>query len=243
MNYILIGAIIGLVMGLSGSGGALVSIPLFMTYMNLGLKEASVLSLFAVILAAGINFVGVARKAALNVSLVMSLASFIGSYATIPLKVTMPEIIIAILIGGISLFGLVSVWRSASEVTGHETPLSVFWASLSGLVLGAMTTLTGIGGGVLLMPVLLGLFKFGQSKAVATSLLIITLSSGASLLMQVMKGFPVPEPKSLTLLTAGILVAAVTLKYATRFIDSTYLVVGRKVVLSIVVALALLKIF
>ena len=56
MNYLAIGSVIGLVMGLTGSGGALVAIPLFMYVLELGLKEASVLSLVAVRLASSFNY-------------------------------------------------------------------------------------------------------------------------------------------------------------------------------------------
>ena len=55
MSNILIGVIVGLIMGLTGAGGALISIPLFLSLMNVSLKEATVLSLIAVMLGSLIN--------------------------------------------------------------------------------------------------------------------------------------------------------------------------------------------
>ena len=48
---VLLGVIIGVVMGLTGAGGALVAIPLFMQFQGMSLKEASVFSLIAVVIA------------------------------------------------------------------------------------------------------------------------------------------------------------------------------------------------
>jgi len=44
MIYAFCGLIIGIVMGLTGAGGALVAIPLFMQFLALTLKDASVYS-------------------------------------------------------------------------------------------------------------------------------------------------------------------------------------------------------
>lgn len=45
------GSIIGIVMGLTGAGGALVAIPLFMTVLRMELKSAAVYSLVTVVIA------------------------------------------------------------------------------------------------------------------------------------------------------------------------------------------------
>jgi uncharacterized membrane protein YfcA len=49
--------IIGIVMGLTGAGGALIAIPLFIQFMGMNLKEASIYSLIAVVVASLLNFV------------------------------------------------------------------------------------------------------------------------------------------------------------------------------------------
>ena len=55
---------------------------------------------------------------------------------------------------------------------------------LSGVVLGGLTTLTGLGGGVLLLPLFMKGFRLNERAAVATSLMTILLTSLISFLLQ-----------------------------------------------------------
>lgn len=244
MNFLAIGSIIGLVMGLTGSGGALVAIPLFMYILDLGLKEASVLSLVAVLLASSINFISVRNDAFIKTAFVMFLASLVGSYSSVPLKGIIPDLVIALLLAAISIFSLAMMWwkkrgEKKDSVKKAGTTLEV----ISGLILGVLTTLTGLGGGVLLMPMLVGPFKLDQKRAVATSLLTIFLSSTASLFFQVSKGFSIPDLPSILYLSAGIIASALILKQITKKIQVNHLELTRKIVFTLVVILALVKIF
>lgn len=231
-------------MGLTGSGGALVAIPLFMFMLELGLKEASVLSLLAVLLASSINLISVRSDAHIKTAVIMFLASLIGSYSSVPLKDIIPDPVIALLLAAISILSLVMMWRKEEgDKKNSEIKAGTMLEVISGFFLGILTTLTGLGGGVLLMPVLVGPFKLAQKQAVATSLLTILLSSSGSLAFQISKGFSAPELSSVLSLSAGIVASALLLKQMIKKVHVKHVELSRKVVFTVVVALALVKIF
>ena len=243
MTFFIIGIIIGSVMGLTGSGGALVAIPLFMILLKLPLMEATVWSLLAVILASVLNFIPLWRSAQYRLSLVMFTASLVGSYLTTPLKPNLSENIIAILLAIVSIASLVGVWKGNKTTTADNQNQSLFLQLLSGLGLGALTTLTGLGGGVLLMPILLGIFHLPQASALATSLLTIFLSSGASLALQAKQGFALPEIMQMGSLSLGIISSVGGVMLLGRYIPEEKLKFFRKLIFTLVVLLALTKIF
>ncbi len=83
---------------------------------------------------------------------------------------------------------------------------SVPGAFLVGILIGIFTGLLGIGGGVLLVPVLLGLFGLSHPKAAGTSLAIVFATS---IVAVIKKGFgDIPKislPLTLVLLVASVL--------------------------------------
>src|SRR5690606_3769939 len=104
MTSLLIGGVIGLVMGLTGAGGALVAIPLFMQLEGMSLKSASVYSLMAVIIASLLAFISQKTKADNKVAIILVLASIAGSALTAPLKPLLADSVIIILLALISIF-------------------------------------------------------------------------------------------------------------------------------------------
>jgi uncharacterized membrane protein YfcA len=57
---------------------------------------------------------------------------------------------------------------------------TILFCVLSGIVSGAVAALCGVGGGIILVPVFVALFKMPQKNAVATSLAAIILTSLAA---------------------------------------------------------------
>jgi uncharacterized membrane protein YfcA len=243
MEWIIIGTIIGLMMGLTGSGGALVAIPLFMSLLDKSLKEASILSLYVVILASFVNFYSQRRKAQYKLAIWVFLGSVAGSLATKPLKEMSSDLVIASILGVVSLFSLYHIWKKkqfSQELVMEINPLKSLGL---GLVLGGLTTMTGLGGGVLLMPVFLGVFKLSESKAVATSLLTITFSSLVSLLLQIKDLKIVLGIMELGLLVVGIMASLLGLKFFLKRLSEEKISVVRKIVFTFIVFYSLVKIF
>lgn len=239
---IAIGAVIGFVMGLTGAGGALIAIPLFMQHNHMTLKEASVLSLLAVVIASFSNFIFQRKGAQISLALHFTAASAAGSFLALPFKKVLSDVVLATLLAVISLYALHSVWRpQKKEPLGDLAPVGLLVTVLLGLFLGVLTTLTGLGGGVLLLAVMLSVYKLPQAQAVATSLLIVSLSSLASFLIQ--GGGNLSLGWNLLGLVAGILGASYLLKLLLTKPPEAYVQLLRKVVFTFVVVIALVKIF
>lgn len=243
MIELICGILIGIVMGLTGAGGALVAIPLFMQFMGQSLKEASLYSLVAVVLASLLNFLAQKSFTQYKTGLLIVIASAVGSYLTAPFKETLSSFWIAIILSLVSLYALYSVWFPVKIKTDTHTSRESFWLStLVGLTLGALTTFTGLGGGVLMLPILLGLYHFKQPNAVATSLFAVGLSSLSSLVIQIQQGADFKIGVGFFYLLGGILAAVFLLKKVSQRLRIEVLIKIRQIVFSGVVLLALAKI-
>lgn len=248
MIYLFCGLIIGTVMGFTGAGGALVAIPLFIQFMDMTLKEASVLSLFAVVIASLSNFISQRKNGNTKLGVMIISASMVGSFLSTPYKKWLPDFYVALLLTAVSLYALYNVWKKTKPVSAfgnvvHKKDVSLLITIIVGLTLGVLTTFTGLGGGVLMVPVLLSIYALSQTEAVATSLLAVGLSSLFSLIIQVSAGAKILWDINLLFLIGGILAAAFILSLFTKKISAAHLMLIRKVVFTAVVILAVVKIF
>lgn len=245
MLHLVSGVIIGIVMGLTGAGGALIAIPLFMQLLGMSLKDASVLSLFAVVIASMSNYISQRKFADIKNASIIVVFSALGSYISNPYKKEVSDFFVAILLTLVSLYALYSVWKPAKKDESHEVknPPSIFISIIIGIFLGFLTTFTGLGGGVLMMPIFLSLYGYEQKQAVATSLLAVSLSSLASLVIQLTGGVKLGMDMSIIYLIVGILASAMALKYLMQKVSSQKMVLVRQVVFSVVVVMAIVKIF
>lgn len=243
MIYIICGLIIGIVMGLTGAGGALIAIPLFIQFLDMSLKEASVFSLIAVVIASLSNFVAQKKFTDYKTGLIIIASSTVGSFVSSPFKASLPDIVVAILLSMVSLYALYGVWVPVKKSSSQLPPPGLVITIMIGLFLGVLTTFTGLGGGVLMMPVFLSFYNFDQNRAVATSLLAVSLSSLSSIIIQVYQGASMNLDQNLGLLIIGILFAAMSLKWLTPKMGPGILVPVRKILFTVVVIIALIKIF
>ncbi len=231
-------------MGLTGAGGALVAIPLFRQFLGMDLKQASVYSLVAVVLAASTNFFQQRSSADYRLGLELAGAAVLGSLLSLPLKAILPESALGALLAAVSVFSVYSVWAPPAPrglVPGQRR--AWYATALIGLALGALTTLTGLGGGVLMLPVLLSFYGKASQQSVATGLLAVGLSSLVSFLLQLGGGAVVPMGRGVLELLAGMLVAAYALKFLLKRLPAAQADVIRKGVFTVVVGYALVQVF
>lgn len=206
---LLIGALIGLVLGLTGAGGSVMAVPLLMGVLGLGLSASAGLSLGAVALAA---LFGVAlrwRRHEVVWPLVVvtgaggMLLAPVGQWLSAHLPETFLVAAFALLVVTIAM----RMWRQADEdpestrvlraggVTNEGmaatacalSPSGRFewrWPCmqrllLAGAVTGLLSGLFGVGGGFVIVPMLVLVSGLAMPQAVATSLAVIVLVSGS----------------------------------------------------------------
>lgn len=234
MLHALIGLTVGLIMGLTGAGGALISIPLFLFLLGATLKEATVLSLIAVMLGTAVNLFR--QKHQIDKKVVMNFVSFgtIANYASLPLKALIPDVVIALLLTAVGIYSIWSIWENRSDQTITHPKTNLVKLAGTGLFLGLITTLTGLGGGVLLVPILIRGFGKSYEEALPTSLATIFLISLISFILQIKIGLELITSFEIGLIAIGALTAFFVLKLVLRRIHISKIESFRKIVFTLV---------
>lgn len=206
---LLIGALIGLVLGLTGAGGSVMAVPLLMGVLGLGLSVSAGLSLGAVALAAlfGVALRWRRREVVWPLVAVTGaggmLLAPLGQRLSGRLDETWLVVAFALLVTVIA----VRMWRQAdtdpeatrvvragglagdagASATCAVSPSGRFewrWPCMqrllaAGALTGLLSGLFGVGGGFVIVPMLVLISGLAMPQAVATSLAVIVLVSGS----------------------------------------------------------------
>jgi uncharacterized membrane protein YfcA len=172
--------LIGISLGLLGGGGAILTVPVLVYVLGVGVKQAVPMSLVVVGLS---SLFGMLRHLKIrNVSLrsvalfapAAVLGSVLGSALALRLSGRLQLTVLAVVL----LAAAVQMLRHAEAETPHSPKPPALLAAIGGGV-GVLTGLVGVGGGFLYVPALSLLGGLGMKKAVGTSLALITLSCAA----------------------------------------------------------------
>ncbi|HEX2721938.1 MAG TPA: sulfite exporter TauE/SafE family protein [Gemmatimonadaceae bacterium] len=180
--------LVGLVLGLLGGGGSVLTVPVLIYALHVPVKQAIATSLCVVGLVAFIGFLTHARqktvaiKAALAFGPFAVVAAYAGAILARHIAATLQLIVFAVvgLAGSVMMFRGTSIKSSTPETTHfHFTAdkRTLFFLALEGLAVGLLTGIIGVGGGFLIVPALVLVAKLPMRLAVGTSLLVITMNA------------------------------------------------------------------
>lgn len=166
-----IGAILGLLLGLTGAGGSLVALPLLLS-LHLPLRDAIGVSLGAVALSALIGAIPRARQGqvAWRPVLVLALAGLPSNAVGQWLGRFVPEGVLIVAFCLLVLWSAWRMWRGAGmkrEASDQARSLPLLGI---GLAVGLLSGLMGVGGGFLVVPGLLWFTPLSMMAATATSM-------------------------------------------------------------------------
>ncbi len=231
MNIVIaltIGLTTGLLLGLVGGGGSILTVPALIYLLGVGVGPATTISLFVVGANAAYGAGRHWRKNRLNlrVSYALALAAtgLVGAQVGNWLNRTLPERLLLIGFALLMLLvaGLMLRPPKLNNLKNELPPLKQHWLKVGiiGLGLGFLTGLFGVGGGFLIVPALVLLLGFPMKVAAATSLLVIALNSASALLGRwPLVGF---DPiLAITLLAAGLVGTTLGAKLGDRMRDKT----------------------
>ena len=188
--------LIGISLGLIGSGGSILTVPVLVYLFSVDAVVATSYSLFIVGFTSAVGCVGYFRKGLVNIktALVFGAPSIIAVFFTrayvvpaIPKEVftlgsfvvtksILMMLLFAILMVAASYSMIKKVKKKKEEDIGPQKfnyPLIL----LEGTIVGFITGLVGAGGGFLIIPALVLLSKLPMKEAVGTSLVIIAAKS------------------------------------------------------------------
>ena len=184
MTFFIIGSLVGLVLVLTGSGGAIIGIPLLIHLAHMSVREASVMALPIVGFSAVFSLIFVRRFVSVPAVLLITGPAAVSSYGMTYLKPYFSTGFILFLLVILAFLGLFQLFFSKDVSKSEAGPIPFFKAGLIGLLSGALTTLTGLGGGIILFPLFKHFLHMSDRKASATSLMVIAISVGLSLFFQ-----------------------------------------------------------
>lgn len=186
--------IIGLVMGLIGGGGSILSVPIFVYVFGFDAVTATALSLFVVGVTSSVGSVGFIKQKQVDfrTAFTFGIPSILGVlFSRRVVLPHLPEYIINR--WGITLtkdmfllllFAILMLIASYKMIRKNDRPRlqkdkdTNFTLLISqGIIVGIITGLIGAGGGFLIVPALVMLLGLPMKKAVATSLFIISMNS------------------------------------------------------------------
>lgn len=195
LSIIIAGLFTGLLLGVFGSGGSIVTMPALLYLLDIEPKSAIAMSLGIVAITATITAMQHWRhgNVDLRITAVFGLFGVIGTYFGALAGVITPVII------QLSIFALVmyaaawkmlkpekktqknrSVGAMAVDLTADNVDeLKYGHIAVHGITVGILTGIVGVGGGFLIVPALVLLSGLSMKKAVGTSLSIVSLKSFA----------------------------------------------------------------
>jgi uncharacterized membrane protein YfcA len=187
--------LIGIILGLTGGGGSILTVPVLVYILNLNPLIASSYSLFIVGITSTFGTLINLKKGnvVLKTGLLFAIPSLISVYITRKYIVhSIPEIIIQnsyftltkdlflmVLFAVVMFFAALSMLKapktSTSEIADHKP--TIYWIVFQTFCVGILIGLIGAGGGFLIIPALVHFTKLPIKKAIGTSLFIIACNS------------------------------------------------------------------
>lgn len=171
---------IGLSLGLLGSGGSILTVPVLVYLVGQDEKVAIAGSLAVVgtiALAGALQYLRSDQVDWRNVGW-FGVPGMAGTWLGAMLAAFVPGLVQLALFAVVMLVAAVMMLRGGElKDTVARSPREVWQIALDGLGVGILTGLVGVGGGFLIVPALVLLGGLSMHRAVATSLVIIALKS------------------------------------------------------------------
>jgi uncharacterized membrane protein YfcA len=181
---------VGVLVGLLGIGGGVVLVPAMVYLLHYDQHMAQGTSLFILLPPIGLGALREYWKNGqvdLRAGIYCALGFLIGGYGGGKIAVPMPSNVLKMIFGCFLMMSAILLWRKTSEAialdaveagspeTNASRALGIFLtAGFCGIAAG----MVGIGGGVLLVPLLSLLFGFSQHRAQGTSLIALIPPTG-----------------------------------------------------------------
>ncbi|MDZ4768799.1 MAG: sulfite exporter TauE/SafE family protein [Chloroflexota bacterium] len=224
VGLLVLGLFTGVLSGMFGIGGGVVIVPILTTALfSVPLQTAIGTSLGALIMPVGILAVMAYYRAGnlkIGVATPVALGLTVGAFLSAQVAIGIPKNILQLMYG---IFVILMGWRFGEPlkwlraVRAHtqveqppveEERHAPLWGLLAiGFGAGIASGLFGIGGGIVIVPFLTGLFKMAQKTAIATSLgaLLLPVSLPAVLTYARNDAFDIEKA---TLIAVGLLFGA-----------------------------------
>jgi len=218
LTLIFTGLLVGILSGLLGVGGGFIMVPILLwLFVAMGLPEEISLrlalgtSLVAIIPTALSGALAHLRRGSLvwRAGYLLGISAAAGGVVGAVLAVYLPAEMVRIFFGLVVLAAgfriLLPQTDAGEDVPEIDGSRYLLW----GFPVGVVSGMAGIGGGVILVPILTAVLRFGMLRAVATSTVVMIFAATAGTLSYMIAGTGVSGLPPGTIGYVGLLQAAV----------------------------------
>ncbi|MBV8619776.1 MAG: sulfite exporter TauE/SafE family protein [Curvibacter sp.] len=214
---LLLGALVGAVLGLTGAGGGMLAVPALVVGLHWSMQQAAPVALIAVAFGAAVGAVEGLRRGLVRyrAAVCMALSGIPFSSLGQWLAHRLSQQVLLLAFSLLMLWVAQRLWRQAragqearllptrlgliDPATGRFlwSPATLGLVAGIGALTGFMTGLLGVGGGFVIVPLLRRFTRLPMQGIVATSLLVIALVGGGAVLNAWWRGQPFPAQETL----------------------------------------------
>lgn len=179
LRDLLLGVLVGIFSGVFGVGGGIVLVPILVLLLHVAQKRAQATSLVMVAIAATTGAATYALGASVAWAAVPALifGGLIGTWLGTAVVKRTPDKWLQLAFSGLLLIAAARmVWAGVNPVSSEPVAMTVTVAiglGLAGLAMGLLSAFLGVGGGVIVIPILVAFFGFSQQLAAGTSLMVM----------------------------------------------------------------------
>lgn len=178
--------VIGLTLGLLGGGGAILAVPVLTYITGLEPVQAIPTSLFIVGVTSlvSLSLHAAKKRVVWRTGLIFGVAAMVGAFVGGQVGAYVPATVLMFSFAAVMTAAAIAMIRGRRQTGDQdERPqeLVIGKALAIGAVVGLVSGFVGAGGGFLIVPALVLLSRLPMPRAVATSLLIITMQSASGL--------------------------------------------------------------
>ena len=188
LELIVLGSFVGLLSGFFGIGGGTILIPLLLM-LGYETKAAIGISVVQMVFSSVYGSYLNNKKGTLDVKMVSVIGAggFVGALLSGYIAAVLSDKILEIMFLSFALFALLRLFFKTHEDV-QEKSLHYSILLLIGAVLGAFSMTIGVGGSILLVPILVGFLHVSLKKAVSAGLFFVVFSSVSGLISHALKG-------------------------------------------------------
>jgi uncharacterized membrane protein YfcA len=205
----LLGIFTGLVLGLTGSGGTIIAVPLLIFGLHATVAEAAPIALLSIALSATVATLPAFRQGIVRYRAAGLIAT--TGLLTAPIGIwiarQLPDSLLTLLFAGVLAFAAWYMYRQSDRSAVQKEELSLpcqlnlesgrlIWTlpcarelAFSGITTGFLSGLLGVGGGFIIIPALRKISNLPMQSLMATSLAITALISVTGVIAATSMGF------------------------------------------------------
>ena len=190
IELIVVGVFIGTMSGFFGIGGGMILVPILLV-LGFDIKDAIGISIVQMVFSSIFGSYLNHKKGSLIVGegIFVGLGGFVGGYIGGTVTEYIPDAMLQFTFFGLLLFALFRLFFSKNHEDDTQTKsLNKGLLFTIGLGIGIFSITLGIGGSIILTPLLVGLLHYPIKKAVSAGLFFVVFSSVAGMISRLSTG-------------------------------------------------------